>query len=585
MIKDIDDTELNEKNKKKSNLLGKKQKKISSKTEDKLLKKLNNLNVNKENIANKDDSSESNKDELSDYESEEIYESCSDVSEDYIEDNYENHVNKNYNSKVRFDSNKNVNEYSNSNKKNEINIWDENTHKPGIEDELVFDNSAYQMLHRSNVDWPCFSVDWIIPERLYPQPFKNFYNSTSTNPIYKDEFPYTCYFLAGAQTSEKNGLLYLMKWFNLQKTLYDEDPDKEADSESEGAEPLMENLCIKTKGNINRLKSMRNSYISAYWSDNATVELIDLRNNIQELEQLFSDDNYKINTKVINNNNKKKKVESNNPHIKSFRKKDEGFAIDWNNINPGVFAVGGYSNEIDIHIPVDENCSDYVSSNIVNKDNIYNLRSNIKCHKGGIEDLFFSPNNPNLLASSGNDKCINIWDLRLNNNSNNNVPSINVNNAHNSDVNCISWKISMGKDMLASGGDDSIVKIWDPRFMNNSMSVIADIQYHKSPITSLDFDPISPCQLAVTSEDHRLSIWDFSVEPDDNAVTYKDNNTNKEIPDQLVFLHQGQHNLKDVKFHPYYNEMLLSTAENGLNIFKPNFSEDENSIDDEFTFK
>jgi len=57
-------------------------------------------------------------------------------------------------------------------------------------------------------------------------------------------------------------------------------------------------------------------------------------------------------------------------------------------------------------------------------------------------------------------------------------------------------------------------------------------------------------------------------------------NYNHEIPQQLVFLHQGQINLKDVKFHPVFKNMLISSAENGLNLFRPNFT-DEASEDDE----
>ncbi|HNH07721.1 MAG TPA: YceK/YidQ family lipoprotein, partial [Leptospiraceae bacterium] len=88
-------------------------------------------------------------------------------------------------------------------KDNNLELWNDKEELKKDE-ELIFDNSAYEMLHRSNVSWPCFSVDWLIPEYFIPQTFKNFY-SPLENRMYKDEFPYTCYFIAGAQTSEKNG--------------------------------------------------------------------------------------------------------------------------------------------------------------------------------------------------------------------------------------------------------------------------------------------------------------------------------------------------------------------------------------------
>lgn len=42
-----------------------------------------------------------------------------------------------------------------------------------------------------------------------------------------------------------------------------------------------------------------------------------------------------------------------------------------------------------------------------------------------------------------------------------------------------------------------------------------------------------------------------------------------------MFLHQGQTNIKELRFHPYYREMLVTTAEDSYNIFRPNLEPDE----------
>ena len=53
-----------------------------------------------------------------------------------------------------------------------------NDDEPG-DDELDFDASAYEMLHRSEVEWPCLSIDVLVrqrcPEANQPMGFKNWF--------------------------------------------------------------------------------------------------------------------------------------------------------------------------------------------------------------------------------------------------------------------------------------------------------------------------------------------------------------------------------------------------------------------------
>ena len=101
---------------------------------------------------------------------------------------------------------------------------------------------------------------------------------------------------------------------------------------------------------------------------------------------------------------------------------------------------------------------------------------------------------------------------------------------------------------------------------------ISNIRWHSQPITSIQFQPREECMLAVSSDDNKLSMWDFSVEPDENAPL------NEEIPPQLMFLHQGQDvtgHIKELRFHPHYDSMILTTAEDSYNVFRPNFAPEE----------
>ena len=92
----------------------------------------------------------------------------------------------------------------------------------------------------------------------------------------------------------------------------------------------------------------------------------------------------------------------------------------------------------------------------------------------------------------------------------------------------------------------------------------------------MQFEPGEDSVLAVASADNKLTIWDFSVEVDESEQTP----SGEDIPPQLMFLHQGQNNLKELRFHPYYREMLVTTSEDSYNIFRPNLEPDEDEEED-----
>ena len=52
-----------------------------------------------------------------------------------------------------------------------------------------------------------------------------------------------------------------------------------------------------------------------------------------------------------------------------------------------------------------------------------------------------------------------------------------------------------------------------------------------------------------------------------------------EIPPQLLFLHQGQQNMKELRFHPQYRTLMITTAEDSFNVFRPNLDPDYSEED------
>jgi len=74
-----------------------------------------------------------------------------------------------------------------------------------------------------------------------------------------------------------------------------------------------------------------------------------------------------------------------------------------------------------------------------------------------------------------------------------------------------------------------------------------------------------------------MTLWDFSVEVDEQEQAAQEENLNTnglDIPPQLMFLHQGQKNMKELRFHPQFRTLLLTTAEDSFNVFRPNLDPD-----------
>jgi ribosome assembly protein RRB1 len=134
--------------------------------------------------------------------------------------------------------------------------------------------------------------------------------------------------------------------------------------------------------------------------------------------------------------------------------------------------------------------------------------------------------------------------------------------AHDIDVNVISWNHKRAF-LLASGCDDGGWKVWDLRKLGDNMTYQFRFNWHKDAITSIEWNPNDDSEIAVSSADNSVSIWDLSLTIEKTKVDELD------IPSQLLFVHRGQENIKEVHWHPQIPGTLISTAVDGFNIFKP----------------
>jgi ribosome assembly protein RRB1 len=124
--------------------------------------------------------------------------------------------------------------------------------------------------------------------------------------------------------------------------------------------------------------------------------------------------------------------------------------------------------------------------------------------------------------------------------------------------------------LFASGSDDGSFKIWDFRKFQAD-SPVAHFRYHTAPVTSIEWHPSDESMLAVAGADNQISIWDMSVEEDAeaNAAVASSATGEIDVPAQLLFIHQGQSDIKELHFHPQCPGLLVSTAADGFNVFKP----------------
>lgn len=108
-----------------------------------------------------------------------------------------------------------------------------------------------------------------------------------------------------------------------------------------------------------------------------------------------------------------------------------------------------------------------------------------------------------------------------------------------------------------------MLKVWDLRHFQNK-TPIATFKHHTNHITTVEWNPNESTVLASGGDDDQIALWDLSVERDDNANDAQ----LKDLPPQLLFIHQGQKEIKELHWHPQLPGVILSTAHSGFNVFK-----------------
>jgi len=100
-------------------------------------------------------------------------------------------------------------------------------------------------------------------------------------------------------------------------------------------------------------------------------------------------------------------------------------------------------------------------------------------------------------------------------------------------------------------------------------SPVASFTWHSGPITSVEWHPSEESIFAAAGADDQVTLWDLSVEQDDEELGMKEpTQDGKDVPPQLLFVHQGQKDIKELHWHHQIPGAVVTTALDGFNIFK-----------------
>lgn len=209
--------------------------------------------------------------------------------------------------------------------------------------------------------------------------------------------------------------------------------------------------------------------------------------------------------------------------------------------------------------------------------------------QNSVEDIVWSPVEASVFASASTDGSVRVWDVR----SPRRVPAVGIERAHDTDVNVLGWN-PVDTHLLVSGGDEGALRVWDLRALvpggagggaggpgGVSPAAAADFAVHRKPITAVEWHPTDSSVLAAASEDGTSSVWDLAVERDaeeelrDGTVLPGAD----EYPPQLLFMHAGQQNVKELHWGGGggggagsglggVGGVILTSAEDGLNVWK-----------------
>lgn len=404
-------------------------------------------------------------------------------------------------------------------------------HKLSAGETLAPDLSTYEMLHTLEAPWPCLSCD-IVPDSLGSD---------------RKTYPATIYAVAGTQAAqgrEKENQLMVMKMSSLSRMEKEDEEDDEEEEDDDASDPILETKSIPLNSCTNRIRAHQSpqatsarppTTLTASMMESGQVLIHDVTPHLTSFDT--------PGTTITPTQNKP---------VCTIRahKANEGYALDWSpRIPEGKLVTGDVAGNI--FITTRTQGGGFVTDT-----------TPFTGHKGTVEELQWSPSENTVFASASNDGCVKIWDARSK--SRKAAVSMQVSKT---DVNVLSWSRQTAH-LLATGADDGEWAVWDLRQWKPSTSMdsskaspVANFNFHKEQITSVEWHPTDDSIVAVCAGDNTLTLWDLAVELDDEES--RDTAGVQDVPPQLLFVHYMDQ-IKEAHWHPQIPGTLMATGGSGF---------------------
>jgi ribosome assembly protein RRB1 len=418
---------------------------------------------------------------------------------------------------------------------------------------LAPDTSTYEMLHTLSAPWPCLSFD-IVRDNLGDD---------------RRLYPHTVYAVAGTQAesarSRENELM-ILKLSNLSRMEKGNETSSESDSDSENdgatsAEPILESRSIPLSGTTNRIRSFQPP--SQTLADPSQLPTTITATSLESTQILIHDVTSHVQSLSTPGN--PVPPAASKPLSTLRMHKTEGYALDWSpaSHHPLGRLLTGDSSGLIFSTQRTEG-GGWVTDN-----------RPFTGHVGSVEEIQWSPSEKNVFASASTDGSVKVWDVR----SKSRKPALDV-KITNTDINVMSWSRSETY-LLATGADDGEWAVWDlrqwkPKESQSSSgqlcpSPIADFKFHKKPITSIEWHPTDNSVVASACADNTVTLWDLSVELDDEEYGKESGlglgEGQEKVPPQLLFIHHVEDG-KEIHWHPQIPGSLMVTGGAGFGVFK-----------------